>query len=572
LFALACKGDCVFFAIANTGYYGYYDLAAINTGGQLFNSYAGSGNYPFFFDTIAHTLTGVSMGVTPTGRAVYDVKLQDVIDPTTPEADTYGPYIVINVMDTAIDIDTRVTSSPIRLDERVRNINMQVQFTNREYVQYTDVEVNLPLFAQDGTNLFINPNGSAESIKGQVSSRTLGPDGATISVTFNLDVNTAISSGVYEVDLEFNAMNDYTKQLVKGSVPVQIRIYPRQPILTIQQTIDSDGNPTGKAEVSGKAEPGETFTLTFTLTNVGDDTARDIYVSISSDWYMDSPFSTIEAFIDSIYPNGSNTIIDSNVGCLPEKMDISLSDLGISSTTDIIDAERQLLSPTAVVPRFYIREIPAGGSYVVKFRLKADTHMVEGRPYKEWILLEYVDSDGLQYSYDESNPQISTKPIPIIIYTEKDDLWPREEGITSETLAVILIIIIIIIIILLFLGSVYNKRRMKEEGFEEEEEELFDEEEEDEELEEEELPEDEEELEEDLPEDMKEEEKKEDWDMEEEEPPEEDEEEEEEEEEKDDDWDIEVDSEEEKKVPAKGKAPVINPGKAPKEEEGIDDW
>ncbi len=566
IFALACKGECIFFAIADTGYWYYYDLTALNTGGQLFNSYAGSSNYPLFLNTITYTLTGVSMGITPTGKAVYDVKLKDVMDLTMPGAETYGPYIVVNVRDTARDIDTRVISSPISLGGRIRNINMQVQLTNREYVQYTDVEVKLPLFAQDGTNLFINPNGSAMSIKGQVSSRTLGPNGASITVTFNLDLNTAIGSGVYEVDLEFNAMNDYTKQIVKGSVPVQIRIYPRQPILTIQQTLDRNGNPSGKAEVSGKAKPGEEFTLSFTLTNVGDDAARDIYVSISSDWYMDSPFSTIGALIDAIYSNSSTTIIDSNVGSLPEKMDISLSDLGISSTSDIIDAERQLLSPTAVVPRFYIREIPAGGSYVVKFKLKADTHMVQGRPYKEWILLEYVDSDGLHYSYDESNPQLSTKPIPIIIYTEKDDLWPREEGITSETLAVILIIIIIIIIILLFLGSVYNKRRMKEEGFEEEEEEAFGEEEEEEELEEEEMPEEEEELEEDLPEDMKEEEKKEDWDID-EEPHEE-----EKEEEEEDDWDIEVDTEEEKKVPAKGKAPVIRPGKAPQEKDEIDNW
>jgi hypothetical protein len=335
-----------------------------------------------------------------------------------------------------------------------------------------------------------------------------------------------------------------------------------------------DGEYTGKPIVSSSITPGDWFTLTFTIQNVGDDAARDIYLTLSNYWYEDNPFTTVEAFISAISVNDSMNIANSVVGELPQKAEVSLEDLGISSVSDIVDAERQLLSPTAVVPRFYISEIPAGGTYEVKFRMKADTHMIQGRPYKEFILLEYIDSDGTTYGWDGS-ANMQTNPIPIVIQTKEDDSWPKEEGITSETLAVILIIIIIIIIILLFLGSVYNKRRMEDEGelppLDEEEEDLLDEEEED--LEDEMPEEEEEEIEEELPEDIKDEEKEIDseWDMEE---PSEDEDAAEEKEE-DDDWDIEEDT---KTVPAKGKAPTPvkvkgkTPGKAPADKDEIEDW
>jgi hypothetical protein len=572
-FALAVKGEAIFFGIARTNYWYRYDLTALNTGGQLFDIYGGSASYPIFLNNIANALTGQVTGVTPTGRVIADVPLKDVADPQSVNLDTYGPYIVVEVFDSAFDIDTALTSSPIDLGRRVRNINMNIRLTNREFVQYKDVELMLPLNDTDGVNVFVNPLGTPDSIEGQLSTTTLSPDGGQLTATFNLDVNTNIDSGIHVFELEFRAMNDYTKEIRSGIIPVQIRILPRHPILIIPQEM-KDGEYTGKPIVSSSITPGDWFTLTFTIQNVGDDAARDIYLTLSNYWYEDNPFTTVEAFISAISVNDSMNIANSVVGELPQKAEVSLEDLGISSVSDIVDAERQLLSPTAVVPRFYISEIPAGGTYEVKFRMKADTHMIQGRPYKEFILLEYIDSDGTTYGWDGS-ANMQTNPIPIVIQTKEDDSWPKEEGITSETLAVILIIIIIIIIILLFLGSVYNKRRMEDEGelppLDEEEEDLLDEEEED--LEDEMPEEEEEEIEEELPEDIKDEEKEIDseWDMEE---PSEDEDAAEEKEE-DDDWDIEEDT---KTVPAKGKAPTPvkvkgkTPGKAPADKDEIEDW
>jgi hypothetical protein len=332
---------------------------------------------------------------------------------------------------------------------------------------------------------------------------------------------------------------------------------------------------------------------------VGGDEARDIFLTLTNDWYEDNPFQTIEAFVTAISADDQPVINNNNnviISELPQQADIKLSDLGISSTSDIIDSERQLRAPTAVVPRLYIERIGAGETYEVTIRLKADTHMVKGRAYKEFVLLEYIDSDGSYYYYEPGNP-ISTQPLPLIIQTKESDDWPEEEGITSETLAVILIIIIIIIIILLFLGSIYQKRRMKEEeepAGERKYGRFEDEYPEDEDLEEEDL--EDEDLEDELPEDMKEEEEpeekeedKDEWTIdeepeeeepEEEEPEEEEPEEEEDEEEDENDWVIDEEPKKPSKgKPVKGKMPLKvkpkgkKPGKGPAEDdEDIEDW
>jgi hypothetical protein len=570
-FALAVKGEAIFFAIARTGYYYQYDLTTQNTGGQLFDVRAGDASYVTFMGNIASALTTQTSGVTPTGRVIADVPLEDVVDPLSVNMDTYGPYIIVTVDDPVKDIDTRVTSGYIYLGDEIRNINLRVELTNKEYVQYTDLDIWLPLNASDGTMVFLNPLGILEPIEGQESSNTLPPDGGVVSVTFNVDINTDIDSGIYVMDLIFNAMHDYTKQMVHSTIPVQVRVYPREPILIIPQKTNSDGEYTGSPEVKAKVTPGESFTLEFQLENVGDDSAREVFITLSNAWYEDNPFTTIEAFMTSYYPdNPGGDIInsdDSNIVGVPQTCERKLSDLGISSVTDIIDAERTLMAPSAIVPRFYIQEIQPGEVVTVKFKLEADSHMVVGKAYREWVLVEYIDSDGLQYSYDTQNQQLATQPLPIIVTTEEDDAWPDEEPISSEMLAVILIIIIIIIIILLFLGSAFNKRRMEEEERPELEDELIDEDE-DMDMEEEE----EEDLEDELPEELKEEEApakdEPDWDAEEPE--------EEEEEEDEDDWDIEEESK-----PGKGPAPkpaprpVVagkQPAKAPKEDNEIDDW
>jgi hypothetical protein len=577
-FKTAVIGSGIFFAIIDGGYDSYYDDTIVGTGGQMFNVY--NGDYTPYFNLIADSLGGIAMGVTPAGKKVYDVPLEDVADPNSVDLDTYGPYLVVIVEDTAFDFDTTMTSSPIWLGDRIRNVNVAIRITNQEYVRYTDIEMLLPLAAEGETiPLFINPVNATDPVKGTLSSTTLSPKGGSITATFNVDINLNANSGVLEFHLDFMAMNDYTKQIVQGGIPVNIRVYPKEPILIIPQLDPVKGT----ASVTAKnIEPGDSFTLTFTLQNIGEDTARDVYVTLSNDWYDDDPFTTIDTFVTSVSSHTTSYYPNGNVRNVSRVANTKLSDLGITKTSDIVDVERQLLAPTAVVPRVYIDSIGPGETVDVSFRLRADTHMVLGRPYQEYVLVEYIDSDGLIYRYDETNPQLSTQPLPITIYTKEDDKWRDDETTWSETLAILLIIIIVIIIIVLLLSSVFQRRRMGE--GEESDRYRYDEEEE------EELPPDEEDLEDEEPEEEEpeEEEPDEENELDEEEKPGEDEpdwsinDEEKEEaededlEDEDDDWAISEEETKKKptvrppkgKMPAKGKAP----GKAPAEDEDIDDW
>jgi hypothetical protein len=590
-FGFAIKGEGIFFGIHDQNDAGYYSDTILATGGLGFNVF--NGDYTAFMNSMANTLGAYIVGMSPAGARIYDVPLEDVADSQAVNLDSYGPYLIVIVSDTAFDIDTDMVSSPISLGGRVRDINLRVQLTNQEYVRYTDVEVKLPLTPEGETNaIFINPVNDSQPIMGDLTSTSLEPKGGSIQATFNLDVDLSADSGVYQFDLQFSAMNDYTKQLVSGTIPVDIRIYPKQPILIIPQKTDSGKE--GTPEVTAKnVKPGSTFTLSFTLENVGDDVARDVYVTLSNDWYMNDPFTTIDAYVTSLSSHTTTYYASGALQNVSRKADTKLSDLGVSSTSDIVDAERQLLAPTAMVPRVYIPEIHPGAANAVEvsFKLRADTHMIPGRPYREYVLVEYIDSDGLVYRYDETNPQLSTQPLPIVIHTKEDDDWTGEETAWSETLAILLIIIIVIIIIILLLSSVFQKRRTggpeeERREFRESEEEFPDE---DEDLEDEfPPPQDEEDLEEEEPteeeppeEEEEEEEEDEDWAVDEEKADKDEGLEEEEDEE--DDWAIS--EEESKKKPAKGKMPIPIKvkGKAPakgKDKEGkaaidddeIDDW
>jgi hypothetical protein len=450
-----------------------------------------------------------------------------------------------------------------------------VTLTNHEYVRYADVEIDLPLTADgETTPLFINPVNDTEPVQGTLSSTNLEPNGGTINAYFRVDINSGADSGVFEFHLVFRAMNDYTKQQVTGVIPVIIRVYPKDPILIIPQ-IETDNK--GRADVEFSVEPGKSFTLTFTLRNLGGDDARDVYITISNDWYANDPFTTIDAYITSISTHTTSYYDSGNLQNLSRVAQTDLSDLGIHSTSDIVDAERQLLAPTAIVPRIYIPIIRAGEEHEVNIRMKADTHMIKGRPYREYILIEYIDSDGLQYRYDENNPSLSTKPFPITIYTKESDDWPGDDELfESATLAIFLFIVIVIILVLIILGSIFQKRREEEPGEREYKYKDEDEFPEDEDLEEE-MPEEEEPDELDELEDEEEEEEKEpDWNEDEDEDLED--EDEEEEDEEDDDWAIsEEESTEEKpgkgKAPAKGKPPVIRgKGKDSDEDDDLEDW
>jgi hypothetical protein len=578
-FTAAISGKCMFFAIVDPSYYSYWDVATGATGGQIFN--VDNGDYGPYFAQIATYLGSYAAGVTPAGIFVADLPLEVVADPVAVDLTTYGPYIIVDVLDTAFDIDTTVTSGNLMLGGRIRNYNFQVRLTNNEYVQYTDIEIELPLAAAGQTDeLFINPKNATMNIEGNVP-KTLGPNGAQITASFNVDINEGHDSGVFTFELQFKAMHDYTKEIVSGVIPVVVRVYPKQPILIIPQADPIKG----KAGVTASIKPGEKFTLTFTLENLGGDDARDIYLTMSNDWYQNNPFTTIDAFVTSMSSHTTSYYNNGNLRNVSTIANTKLKDLGISSTTDIVDAERQLLAPTAVVPRVYIPIIEAGDTVEVSFRLKADSHMIPGRPYREWILLEYIDSDGLQYTYDETQQSLRTQPLPIIVYTQDDDDWPDDEEITSETLAVILIIIIIIIIILLFLGSVYQKRHAE---VDEEEPRKYKyhnepEEEEEEEEPEEEEPEEEEPIPEKLEEKPPEDEEEPDWSLDDDKEPEAvPEPEEEEEEEDDDDWAIsEGEGKKAGAPPAKGKMPIKPKTKEPvkgkgpskeAEDEEIDDW
>jgi hypothetical protein len=503
-----------------------------------------------------------------------------------------GGYLNIEIIeDNLLDViavqDTTVPGGEqLDLGNKLRNINVEIDLTSREYVNFTQLEVYLETIAPapvpwgtgyvqilenpitlDSTRIkgvFMNPANDGLTRMGGIN---------TVNFDVNLlDSDSIADGGVFTFNMTIIATNEDTNLRSTYTIPVDIRVMPVDPILMISnvETITDDGD--------NEINPGEEFDLRITLENVGDDVAREIYVTLSNDWYEDDPFFLVDAFVTSI---SAYEMSDYNSDCASCDTSSSLykrvpnsthlKDLGITSTTDIVDSERVLMSPAATVSRLYIEEIQPGTTAYVTFNMRADTHMQKGKAYEETVILEFRDSFGSTYDWSRGPKYTDDMAYSITLVTADNDKWPKttqseieekaaEEFANERMGYVVIIIILILVLILLFLYSRRRTEAMEEEG----EEEYVapppvDEEAEEEEEEEAGPPTDEEEEEEES-------EEEEDWDTSEEEK------EEEEESEEEEDWGVSEEEPKEEEMEEEEEWSSTEEEEKEEKEEEEEDW
>jgi preprotein translocase subunit SecG len=380
-----------------------------------------------------------------------------------------------------------LTGDQLDLGNEIRNSDIVIQLTSREYVQYSQVELFLDTMAPNPRTggpswiqVLENPiTLDTQSIHGvfevPATDMLVPMGGATNFAIFNVNLYESTYTeygGVYPLNLTIRATNDDTSAREQYQTTVNLRVLPLDPILMIESVVPSTD-----------IVPGEEFDLTITLRNTGKDYAREIYVTMSNDWYEDDPFFLVDAFITSISTYGTENYNEFCAGCTitnsvfaRQHNRTTLGDLGITKTSEIVDAERVLMSPAAKINRLYISEIAPGTTANVVFRLKADTHMQEGKSYEELILLEFRDSfdsfGGLPYTWTSGPKYNQGNAYAITLSTKDNDKWPPKEEAEIEleaTQAALsqttwgLGVIIIILVILLVILWVRRRRAAEEE-------------------------------------------------------------------------------------------------------------
>ncbi len=360
-----------------------------------------------------------------------------------------GPYAFLTVTSIAIDISG--TAERIELLGDITYVQLDVTLHNHELVDFKDLMVQLE--AGEDTP-FYNP---VDPTLGYVEMDPLSgdylPADGTVEIFFNVDINTDFvqqrlseRSHAYVINVTITrAINvDTNEELSDFSIPISGELKGLGPRLAVEGRLEDND-----------IQPGEIFTLTYNITNHGDDTARDTWVTMRPELYDNENWSIVDGFIRAFATSSERykflmdideeeweVMMEEETSKNTSHMEMDL--FGVESGEDLVDLhlylEGALSAPRPHIWTLYVGEIGPGESISVSFNMVSSKHMQVGQPYQETIEIQSMDSDG----------EIWNVTYPITIRTLEVEEEP--EGIfgMEGTLFAVILIAIIIIIALIF--------------------------------------------------------------------------------------------------------------------------
>jgi hypothetical protein len=286
---------------------------------------------------------------------------------------------------------------------------------------------------------------------------------STADIFFLVDVNAAwwqdnaFTPETYMVDLTVDATNDHDEVRTEDvTIPAQVNINGFGPELFASLVSYT------------KITPGQTFTLTVTITNYGDDTAREIDAYLRADFVRG--WSIIDQFTTSIGAYGgsgdSPSIGDASWGWgddwgsytqFNRTHDIRPGEIGVESVPQIVELndwiQRRETPPQGTILWMHRDRLEAGETWSIEFEMISDVNMVEGMVYYEVLDLYYVDSNGETYGPD--GMPVGTvedhyaPPQEVLVRTGKGDKFDADEMDFSVVLYAIIFLIIAFIVFLI---------------------------------------------------------------------------------------------------------------------------
>ncbi|UCE74661.1 MAG: hypothetical protein JSV56_02890 [Methanomassiliicoccales archaeon] len=302
-------------------------------------------------------------------------------------------------------------------DCKMRYKKITITLYNYEMVDYKDIVATLetgpasPFFDpadHAATSLDMDPTSQK---KIQAFNPTTGVPG-TATVDFTVDINAAwwednaFTPETYIVDVTVDATNNHDETRVEGTV------------IPVKVDIDGFGPELFASIVSTtKITPGKTFTLTITITNFGDDIAREVDAYLRADFV--SGWTILDQFTTSIGGyGGEGTPTGTGVGDASwgwetdwgdynkfnRSHDIRPDEVGVDNVPQIVELydwiKRRETAPQGKILWIHLDRLEPGTSHEFVFEMVSDVNMVEGMVYYEVLELYFVDSNGETWGPD----------------------------------------------------------------------------------------------------------------------------------------------------------------------------
>lgn len=315
-------------------------------------------------------------------------------------------YITVIVTDNTHNFKVDSYSS-IDLGMRMDDISVTFSVTNREDVDllYTTITLGVT----DGNDqLLINPQNPSLNTLEPVDVPRF-PAQATQTFTLNADVVQSADAGFYELPVTIVGVNANTKKSITVEETVVIRVNNEPPRLIVTD-IRYPGD-----VLPDKIRAGKVFNLEIDIKNTGNDTARDVFV----------------------------TLLESQ-----RNADVTVT---TDFTPDAAKAEGMIEPFSTEISRIYIGDIAPGDTKVVTYVVQVDKNMVAGRNYEEWVTADYSDDLNRAWTY--------TTEISINVKGSQPEQEPDYSGITEPLIVGIFLIIVVFILVIIYVKVVNKPRR-----------------------------------------------------------------------------------------------------------------
>ncbi|UCE37915.1 MAG: hypothetical protein JSW00_01335 [Thermoplasmata archaeon] len=383
-----------------------------------------------------------------------------------------GTYATVEVVDPKLSVWASI--GVIDASGDVTYVELTVNLNNDENVDL----INLMVTLEVGPNSpFLDPaNHAATTLAMDPSS----PDGITagsdVDIIFYVDINSAwftsgaLAPGVFEVDLTIEATNFDTLEVYAPT--------------TIQMDAPINGfGPELFATMVNYDEikPGETFTLSISIENFGDDVAREVDAYLRADFV--SGWSIVDQFTTSIGGyggEGGGPVGDASWGWrtgwsgytqFNRSHDVRPGEIGVDNVPQIVELHdwirRRETPPQGIILWLHLDRLGPGENYTFVFEMVSDKNMVEGMVYYEVLELYYVDSINGE-TYGPQGPPFQnhyTPPQEVLIRAGKGEKYQTEEEFDYTYVLYALIFLIIAFIIFLIgyaLGGRGGRERIEE--------------------------------------------------------------------------------------------------------------
>ncbi|MFO7991995.1 MAG: hypothetical protein R6U61_06870 [Thermoplasmata archaeon] len=378
------------------------------------------------------------------------------------------PYAMMSVVDEVIDMEGTAVGSVI-LDGDITYVQFQVTIFNYELVDFKDIEAVLnvgsgtPFFhPQDHTATTVEMDKSVSDTEIAAYDPATGDPGEA-DLSFNVDTNDDFvadtlsgNAHAYAGIVTINRMvnEDTLEEVTNQDVPIDGELEGLGPKMVVEGTLEDD-----------KVKAGEMFNLTYTLSNHGDDVARDVWMTMQPELYDNDDWTIHDGFITAIASdNETMSMWGMSEATNTEYSEVTLENLGINDAKEIVElhmyVEGALSSPQPHIWTMYVGELAPGEEIEVTWQMVSDRDMEIGKPYQEDIEVTWMDSNGAN----------DTQVFPTTIRTQsKGETYEPSSGFagTSTETGLIIVFIIIVIALLLIVMMTTKKGGKKEEPEEE---------------------------------------------------------------------------------------------------------